>query len=378
MSQFPLLSRRTLLRGTALAAVAGSALGQPPRKSGTAPVTVVQIFDTSMAQQDVAKDFLLGSRAAWQDINAQGGLRGRVVRHATVEVDGSPAAVRQALETALADPSCVALSGTVGDPIAAQVARLLTTAPAGLAQVAPWLQNSSIALGDSTFPVFAGRAEQVAHALKSLALVGVQDVGVVYASALEQGRHQDDIGRIAAGMDLRLRAYQGSGDLSLLGQRLGPQSPALLLFIGGTPELVQFTQGLDRQQRQRFVIALSDVNLQAVQQMGGARSTPVIATQTVPMVTSALPVVRHYREVMARLFDEPPVPLSLAGFVAARATFVVLQGIDGPLTRAAVLAACRRQQPVDLGGLRVSFDARRRAAGYVTQTMLTAGGRVVG
>lgn len=378
MPQLPRLSRRTLLRGSALAAVAGSAIGQPTRKSAAAPVTVVQILDTSMAQQDVAKDFLLGSRAAWQDINAQGGLRGRPVRHETLEIDGSAKAVRQAVQAAVADPSCVALSGTAGDPVAAQVAQLLTTAPAGLAHLAPWLQNSSAPLGDSTFPVFAGRAEQVAHALKSLALVGVQDVGVVYASAAEQGRHQDDIARIAAGMDLRLRAYPGTGDLSALGQRLGPQSPALLLFIGGTPELVQFTQGLDRQQRQRFVIALSDVNLQAVQQMGGARSTPVIATQTVPMVTSALPVVRHYREVMARLFDEPPVPLSLAGFVAARATFAVLQGIDGPLTRSAVLAACQRQQPVDLGGLRVGFDARRRAGGYVTQTMLTAGGRVVG
>lgn len=378
MPQSPLLSRRALLRGGLLAAVAGGTCAQTTHKSGTAPVTVVQILDTSMAQQDVAKDFLLGSRAAWQDINAQGGLRGRPVRHETLETDGSAGAVRQALQAAVTNPSCVALSGTVGDPVAAQVAQLLTAAPAGLAHLAPWLQNSSISLGDSTFPIFAGRAEQVAHALKSLALVGVRDVGVVYASVLEQRRHQEDIARIATGMDLRLLAYLGSGDLSMLGQRLGPQSPAVLLFVGGTPELVQFTQGLDRQQRQRFVIALADVNLQAVQQMGGARSTPLIATQAVPMVTSALPIVRHYREVMARLFDEPPVALSLAGFVAARATFAVLRDIDGPLTRGAVLAACQRQQPIDLGGLRVSFDARRRAAGYVTQTMLTAGGRVVG
>jgi hypothetical protein len=32
--------------------------------------------DTSQEQQDVAKDFLIGSRAAWQDINLKGGLRG--------------------------------------------------------------------------------------------------------------------------------------------------------------------------------------------------------------------------------------------------------------------------------------------------------------
>ncbi|MHB1122073.1 MAG: ABC transporter substrate-binding protein [Ramlibacter sp.] len=380
MLQFPLLSRRDLLRGSLLAASAGGALGQTGRKNGSAAaaVTVVQILDTSMAQQDVAKDFLLGSRAAWHDIQTQGGLRGRPVRHETMEVDGSAAAVRQALEAALADPSCIALSGTVGDPVASQVAQLLAARPPGLAHIAPWLQNSTVALGHSTFPIFAGRAEQVAHALKSLTLVGVQDVGVVYATTREQELHHDDIARIASGMKLRLVAYRGADDLTGLGQRLGPGSPAVLLFVGGTPELVQFTQGLDRQHRQRFVIALADVNLQTVQQIGGARSTPVIATQPVPMVTSAVAIVRHYREVMARLFDEPPVALSLAGFLAARATFAVLQGIDGPLTRASVLAACQRQQPVDLGGLRVSFDARQRAAGYVTQTMLTTRGRVVG
>lgn len=372
-------SRRTVLRGGALAAAALGlpAFAQGQRRAGTAPA-IIQIVDTSMAEQDVAKDFLLGSRAAWADINARGGLRGQPLRHETLEVDGSAAGVRQALQAALADPGCLALSGTVSDPVAAQVSALLGSEQAGLAQIAPWLLNSSLALGDRTFPVFAGRQEQVAHALKSLALVGVREIGVVFASAREQQLHREDIVRAATAMKLGVTEYRATGDLGQLGQRLGPQSPALLLFVGGSPELVQFTQGLDRQNRQRFVIGLADVNLQVVQQMGGARSTPVIATQAVPMVSSPLPVVRRYREVMARLYDEPPVPLSLAGFVAALATFGVLQGVEGSLHRASVLAACRRQQPIDLGGLRVSFDPQRRQVNYVTQTMLTAVGRVVG
>lgn len=379
MHLFPIPSRRAVLRrGAAAAAGLGlPALAQGQRKTAPAPA-IVQIVDTSMAEQDVAKDFLLGSRAAWQDINAQGGLRGRPLRHQTLEVDGSATGVRDALQAALADPACIALSGTVSDPVATMVAELLPAQPQGLAHLAPWLQNSSVTLGNRTFPIFAGRQEQLAHALKSLALVGVREVGVVFASGREQELHREDVARVAAAMKLALAPYRGNGDLVQLGQRLGPQSPAVLLFIGGTPELVQFTQGLERQNRQRFVIALADINLQAVQQMGGARSTPVIATQPVPMVTAPLPVVRRYREVMSRLFDEPPVALSLAGFVAARATFAVLQEVDGPPTRAAVLAACQRQQPVDLGGLRVAFDPQRRQSSYVTQTMLTAAGRMVG
>jgi ABC-type branched-subunit amino acid transport system substrate-binding protein len=368
------IRRRSLLAGTA-AALAFPVLGQP--RGAGAPTTVVQIIDTSVAAQDVAKDFLIGSRAAWQDINAHGGLRGTAVQHVTLEVDGADSSVAAALKTALATPDCLVLSGTVSDPAAELVTRQLAAESGAIAHAAPWLQNSAVAVGDATFPIFAGRREQVAHALRSLALVGVQEAGVIYASAREQSLYRDDIGRAAAELKLRLASYAGRGDLEPLGRQLGPQSPALLLFVGGTPELVQFTQGLDHQSRQRFVVALADVNLQTLSQMGAGRATPVIATQPVPMVTAALPIVRAYRDVLGRLFDEPPVALSLAGFIAARYTFEVLQQVKGPLTRASVLAAFRRRQPVDLGGYPIAFDAQRRSAGYVTQGMLTTDGRLV-
>jgi hypothetical protein len=96
------------------------------------------------------------------------------------------------------------------------------------------------------------------------------------------------------------------------------------------------------------------------------------------MAGSPLPVVRRYREAMARFFDEPPVALSLAGYIAARYTFEVMNSVDGALTRASVLAAFRRRAEVDVGGYRVSFDQRRRSATFVTQSMLTPDGRVVG
>lgn len=182
----------------------------------------------------------------------------------------------------------------------------------------------------------------------------------------------------AAALHLRLQGFAPDTDLARLGQQLTPGTPAILLFVGGTPELVQFTLGLEKQQRQRYLVALADVNLQTVKQLGGARSTPVIATQAVPMVTASLPVVRAYRETLSRLFDEPPAALSLAGFIAARYTHAVLAAIEGPLTRPDVLAAFQRRGALDVGGFRVSFDPRRRSSGYVTQSMLTQDGRVVG
>jgi len=164
----------------------------------------------------------------------------------------------------------------------------------------------------------------------------------------------------------------------LLGQKLNASTPAILLFVGGTPELAQFTQGLEKQARQRYIVALADVNLQTLLQMGAARNTPVIATQPVPMVNASLPVVRKYRETMARLFDEPPTALSLAGFIAARYTFEVLNAVDGALSRQSALAAFQRRASLDIGGFRISFDARRRSGVYVTQSMMALDGRLIG
>jgi hypothetical protein len=338
---------------------------------------VAQVADVSAAQQDVSRDFLIGSRTAWQEINARGGLRGRPVQHQAIEIDGT-AGVTAAL-AALQDPaSCVVLSGTVGDRAAGALVSALRHQRVALAHAAPWLQNSSVEVDEHTFPVFAARQEQIAHALKSLSVMSVQEIGVVYASDVEHGAYQEDLSRTAAALKLQLQSFRANGDLLKLGHRFGPATPALLLFVGGTPELAQFTQGLEKQSRRRYIVALADVNLQTLMQMGAARTTPVIATQAVPLVNANAPVVRAYRDALSRLFDEPPSPLGLAGFIAARYTFEVLNDITGPITRQSALAAFQRRSAVELGGFRIAYDSRGRAGTYVTQSMLTQDGRVIG
>lgn len=65
------------------------AQSQTLRAAPLGTITVAQILDMSVSQQDISKDFLIGSRAAWQDINSRGGLRGRTLAHWVLETDGS-------------------------------------------------------------------------------------------------------------------------------------------------------------------------------------------------------------------------------------------------------------------------------------------------
>jgi len=374
-------NRRQLLQCASLltASASAPAWAQPGKPTASSrSVVVAQVVDFSQAQQDVSKDFLIGSRAAWQDINSRGGIRARQVQHLALETDGTPASLRAALNSVKENSSCVVMSGSVGDEVASQLVTLSRQEGLSMAHVAPWLQNSGLEVDDKTFPIFAARQEQIAYALKSLSLMGMKELGAVYGSARDHAAYHVELERIAKDMQLKLQTFNGAGQLRQLGQKLTPDTPAVLLFVGGTPELAEFTQGLQKQARQRYIVALADVNLQTMLQMGAARSTPVIATQPVPLITASLPIVRSYRETLARLFDEPPTPLSLAGFIAARYTYEVLNEIDGPLTRQSALAAFQRRASMDIGGFRVSYNPQRRSSTYVTQSMMTLDGRLIG
>ncbi|MES2186011.1 MAG: ABC transporter substrate-binding protein [Pseudomonadota bacterium] len=374
-------TRRRLLQGGALAAMGHSAFASAPATAAEPagrPCAVAQIMDMSAGQQDVSRDFVAGARAAWQGINAGGGLRGRPVQHLSIDVDGSAASLGAAIRKVRDAGNCLALCGTVGDATAAQAMAALRGAGLQMAHAAPWLMNSSVVVDDYTFPIFAGRQEQIEHALKSLAVMGMREAGVVYATAQDAVQYHEDLERIAAGMQLKLQSFRADGQLRALGGRLGPATPALMLFIGGTPELAQFTQGLDRQPRQRYVVALADVNLQALTQMGLKAGTSIVVAQPVPMVSSSLAVVRAYREANGRFFAEEPTALGLAGFIAARYTFEVLRTHEGPLTAAAVLASFQRRAETDVGGYRVVFGPQKRSGTYVTQSMLSPDGRIVG
>lgn len=364
---------------TACAATSGWAqTGKSASPAARGSVVVAQCVDFSQTQQDVSKDFLIGARAAWQDINLHGGINGRQVEHVVLETNGTPASLHAALEPVKNNPACVALSGSVGDQLASQLLTLSRNNELNMAHAAPWLQNASLEIDNKTFPIFAARQEQISHALKNLSAIGTKALGAVYASPQIHAAYHVEVERIAADMRLQLVSYQATGDLQSLGQKLTAETPAVILFIGGTPELAQFTQGLEKQARQRYIVALADVNLHTLMQMGAARNIPVIATQPVPLLNSRLPVVKQYRETLARLFDEAPTPLSLAGFIAARYTYEVLSEVDGPLTRQTALNAFQRRAALDVGGFRISFNPARRSSTYVTQSMLTSDGRLIG
>ena len=174
--------RRQFLRGVSLAGLNSSvpAFAQVSKPATSSrKVVIAQLVDFSQGQQDVSKDFLVGSRAAWQDINLRGGIRGRPVQHLTLETDGTPGSARVAMDSIRDNQACIAISGTVGDPLSSQLLSLSHQGGVNIAHAAPWLQNSGAEIDDQTFPIFAARQEQIAYALKTLSIMGLKELGAI-------------------------------------------------------------------------------------------------------------------------------------------------------------------------------------------------------
>jgi hypothetical protein len=56
----------------------------------------------------------------------------------------------------------------------------------------------------------------------------------------------------------------------------------------------------------------------------------------------------------------------------------MLRGVDGPLTRQNVLIALGKRSAIDLGGFHIALEGKGRGGTYVTQSMVSADGRIVG
>ncbi len=368
-------TRRAWLKHSCLITAAGATAPLSALAQGdtTPPVAVTQIVDMSPLQQDISRDFLIGSRTAWQEFNAKGGLKGRPVEHKVLETDGSAASVRSAWEAAASHPACVALTGCTGDATASALAELQRDAGShALALVAPWLHRQWADKSNTVFQAFPDYQAQIAHAMKSLAVMGVKEAGVVYASAKLQQQLGSSIALAAREQGLKLQIQEFGKKANAL--------PLLVLFIGGTPELHAFASLIGVPQgSHRYLIALADVNLQVLTQLGGVpRNVSVIATQPVPLVSAGLPVVRNYRTALGKLYDEPPSQHGLAGYIAARYTADVLSGVGTPVTRASALSAFRKRADVLVGGYQIAYQGDRVVSANVTQSMLTAAGRIVG
>lgn len=342
------------------------------------PLRIAQLLDVSLDQQELSRDYSTGVRLAVAEL----GQAGRPWQLISLECDGSKSSLDAALQRLRDDPSITMLVGTAGEHLALDSAAALRREGMAIAQVGPWVSDVRAEQDNAVLPLFASREDQLRRALQDLRTMGVVEIGVLYTGSREHQTMGAGVDALAARLGLRIRPYVANDgtDFSVWGRKVAMESPVVLLFLGGSPELARLTQGIATSGRQHYVVSLSDVDLTTLMQLNPARSVPLILTQVVPNPqTSTQPVVRAYRTLLKQLYDEAPSHLSLAGYLAGRYAAQVVGRFETPPSRAELLAGFQRRPGADLGGFQVSFSGDlKRGSSFVSQTMLTADGRLLG
>ncbi len=91
---------------------------------------------------------------------------------------------------------------------------------------------------------------------------------------------------------------------------------------------------------------------------------PIIMTQVVPALDAALPLLADARSALGDALN----PLSLEGFIVGRMFLSILRSMNGPLTRTNFLQSAR-QQPFDVGGLKIDFTDGNPGSNLVSLTI---------
>ena len=376
--------RRRLVLSTTSAALASSSLAayaqsSPAGRNTGEPIRLAQLLDSSQDQQEISRDYATGVRLGVSDFNRTARRRIQLVNF---DSDGSPASLKAVMQSIRKDAGLCALIGTAGERISLDSIAAARSEGLAIGHLAPWLSDSRFDDDRDVVPVFASHEVQIRYAMKSLESLGIVDIGLVYSSERTFSSLHAGVEAAAAALKLRSVAYtpRKGEDLASMANRLPGNSPAVLLFLGGTIELSQFAQTLSARKLQRYVVSLADIDVGTLVELGASRAVPLILTQVVPNPqNSALPAVRDYRASLKVQFDEKPSQISLAGYLAARYVLPVLARMERAPTRETVLAEFERRTGEDIGGFRIGFSAsQRRGSSYVTQTLLTGDGRLVG
>ena len=376
-----MLHRRRFLWATALSGVAVAAPSPPPPASSSgAPLRLLQPLDPAADQQEQVRDYAAGVQLAVQVANKAGGAGGREVQVQTLPVQPDAQGLHTLQRRLREDPGLLGLVGCAGERLSLAVVDALSRSDPGIAHIAPWLHDARHDGLPQVLNLFASRDEQVRHTLTSLNDMGLRQIGVVYDGTPSRNTVQRGLDEALSRTGLQPPAWTAYDGIEAMTRRLPADAPPVLAFVGGTLELVRFVQALAARAMNRYVVSLAEADVGLLLQLGATRTMPLVLTQVVPNPNSvALPLVRQFRDRYQLLFDDTPTPAGLAGYLAGRYTLRLLERLGPAPSRAALLEQVRRRPDADIDGHALRFgNGRTRGSSFVTQTLVTRDGRLIG
>ncbi len=331
---------------------------------------------------DLGTALQLGAKAAFDTINAKGGIHGRQIVLQTLD-DGYeiPRAMAN-LNTFLADRDCFALFNCFGTPLVG--AMLPKVQETGIPFFAPYTggQVCRIPGARNIFNIRASYAEEAEKAVQHLATIGIRKIAVVYQNnafgkeVLTGAGTAMERAKLPPGHTATVES--DASDAASAAQKLADANPeALLVGLAGKPAL-DFIKAFRLLRPGVTLYALSVMGTAANIKALGTHATGLVISQVMPMPSNAfMPVVHDFQTAWkASGAKMEPSHVALEGYVNARVFAEALQRAGKNPTRAAFIDATWSLRKLDLGGFEINATTpERNASRFLELTLIGRDGK---
>ena len=330
------------------------------------------------------RDIKQGAEAALAQINARGGIHGRMVQLQILDDGYVPQRTTENVQQMISQGSAFALLSCVGTPNNAGILPMIEDA--GIPYVAPFTGASSLRKGArNVFHVRASYTDEVRRLVQRLAGMGLKDIGVVYLDNAYGREMLEDSTRFLAEQGLKplvqVALATDGKNLSDVLAKVGQARPAAVLLATAGAVSVELVRGLKTNNPGILMAGLSvTLTSEGLKQLGDAGSGLAL-TMVMPDPTRAkTALVRDYQAAMrARGIQE----FNLGTLESYTNTRVLAEGLEragADPTRSKLRTALAGIRNLDLGGLVIDYSGQAPYVGsrFVDMGVLNGAGRFVG
>lgn len=349
-------------------------------------IVIGQVAPLSGVLEETGRDMVLGGKIYFDYINANGGIKGRRIRH-VVKDDGYQVEKTVALTQELLDrEDAVALFGYAGTGNIGKLLQDGVLAKANVALVAPYTGSETLRtpFNPYIFHLRAGYADEASTMVDYFVSNGMSKVSVMY---------QDDaFGKAGlAGIEDALQKHglkvasvghypKNTDDVAEAVRTIGAANPQAIAMISVTKSSAAFVKQYRAAIGNNAVIfSISVVNAQEMARLSGPEIVRGVGiTQVVPYPFSGqIAVVKEYQGLLKQYGpkDAQPSYTSFEEFLGAK---VLVEGLkrSKSISREGLMTALSTLN-FDTGGFKVAFEPDNRVGSkFVNITVIGRNGKL--
>src|SRR5215213_7840882 len=356
-----------MLRGACAAIALGAILASPARSEDGVTADAIT-FGQAAVLEGPASALGLGMQqglnAAFDEINAKGGVHGRKLKLISVNDGYEPDRAIAATRTLIEEDKVFALIGPVGTPTSAAAQPIATTAKVpfmGAFTGAGFLRNPKL---DNVINVRASYDAETEAWVKHL----TEDLKISKIAIFYQ---DDAFGRAGLSgfkkamdkrsMEIASEATYERNTVAVKSALLSLKraEPEAVVIVGAYKPVAEFIKLSRKVSFNPVFVNISFVGANALAKELGPEGKGVIVSQVVPFPgDTSLKVVADYHAAIKAAGGEPEF-VSLEGYLVGRLAIAALDKVGPDVTREGLLKAIKETGKFDIGGLPMTFSAEK-------------------